>query len=144
MQKPYVYVTQLGVDPVHFGVITIFNLLLAALSPPEGGILFAVIGVLDISMGELTRWLIPQFFILLFLLFLFTFVPALSLTLPNLVMGVAHQVQRVFQICRCSPGTAFLSRNARYSPCMVSATAWCVSSKFVLQPESLPQRCRLA
>lgn len=83
-------VTQLGVDPVHFGVIMIFNLLLAAISPPEGGILFAVIGVLDISMGELTRWLIPQFLVLLFLLFLFTFVPALSLTLPNLVMGVAR------------------------------------------------------
>lgn len=83
-------VFHLGVDPVQFGIIIIFNLLLGAISPPEGGILFAVIGVVDISMGELTKWLVPQFGVLLLLLLLFTFVPALSLALPNMMMGVAR------------------------------------------------------
>ncbi len=78
---------ELGIDPVHFGVVVVFNLLIGAITPPEGSILFAVLGVVDITMTELTKWLLPQLLVLIGVLLLLTYVPAISLALPNLILG---------------------------------------------------------
>jgi tripartite ATP-independent transporter DctM subunit len=76
-----------GVDPVHFGIIVNLNLLIGAMSPPEGGLLFTAMAITKVRMGPLSRALIPFFLLLIGLLLLFTLVPALSLALPNAVFG---------------------------------------------------------
>lgn len=80
----------LGIDPVHFGVVVVFNSLLGAITPPSGTILFAVLSITRIGMTELTRWMLPQFAVLLGLLALFTYLPQLSVWLPDLILGPAR------------------------------------------------------
>jgi C4-dicarboxylate transporter DctM subunit len=76
-----------GIDPVHFGIIVNLNLLIGAMSPPEGSMLFVAMSITRVRMGELTRALLPFFLLLTVLQLLFTFVPALSLALPNAIYG---------------------------------------------------------
>jgi len=83
-------IKQLGISDVHFGVIVNFNLLLGAMTPPEGSILFATMAIARVKMGELAREMLPFFILLVALLMLFTYVPAISLWLPDLIYGPAH------------------------------------------------------
>ncbi len=80
-------IRQLGISDVQFGVIVNVNLLIGALTPPEGVLLFATMAMAKVKMGELSREMIPFFILLIALLLLFTYVPAVSLWLPDLVMG---------------------------------------------------------
>ncbi len=82
-------VTSLGIDPVHFGLIVVFNLVFGLLTPPVGLVLFITSRVAEISVMRLFRAL-WTFYIPLFLcLVLITFVPAISTWLPNLLMGMS-------------------------------------------------------
>ena len=78
--------TAFGVDPIHFGIILIFNLLIATVSPPMGVVLFAVANFAGLPMGEIVRALLPFFVPLAATLLLITYVPALTLWLPNLLL----------------------------------------------------------
>jgi tripartite ATP-independent transporter DctM subunit len=77
---------QIGVDPIHFGMILIFNLLIATVSPPMGVVLFAVANFARLSMGEIVRALLPFFIPLAATLLLITYVPAVTLWLPNALL----------------------------------------------------------
>ena len=77
---------KIGVDPIHFGIILIFNLLIATVSPPMGVVLFAVANFAGLPMGEIVRALLPFFVPLAATLLLITYVPALTLWLPNLLL----------------------------------------------------------
>ena len=74
-----------GIDPVHFGVVVVFNLMIATLTPPMGMALFVVAKVGNIPFGKLAvailPWLIPPLAVLMLL----TFVPATVTFLPNLM-----------------------------------------------------------
>jgi tripartite ATP-independent transporter DctM subunit len=76
-----------GVDPLHFGVIVIVNLIIGLLSPPVGGVLFVISGVTKTPLGEVIRGVWPFFIPLLVALLIITFVPALSTWLPA-VLGL--------------------------------------------------------
>ena len=76
--------TQLGVDPVHFGVILVFNMCLGIVSPPTGSALFIGCAIAKVSIERVTRPLIPIFLSTTFALLVVTYVPALSLFLPRL------------------------------------------------------------
>ncbi len=76
--------TQLGVDPVHFGVILVFNMCLGIVSPPTGSALFIGCAIARVSIEQVTRPLIPIFLSTTFALLVVTYVPALSLWLPRL------------------------------------------------------------
>jgi len=78
--------TQIGVDPVHFGIILIFNLLIATVSPPMGVVLFVVANLTKLPMGQIVRALVPFFIPLGAALILITYVPAVTLWLPNLLL----------------------------------------------------------
>ena len=77
----------LGVDPIHFGVIIVFNLLIGIITPPMGVGLFVVSNFTGVSIGRLTLACLPFLVPLLLTLLVITFVPALSLFLPELLLG---------------------------------------------------------
>lgn len=76
--------TELGVDPVHFGVILVFNLCLGIVSPPTGSALFIGCAIARVSIEQVTRPLIPLFAWSTAALLIVTYVPGLSLWLPRL------------------------------------------------------------
>ncbi len=74
-----------GVDPVHFGLIMVVNLALGMITPPFGVNLFAACTVARISLDRIVTQLIPFVLVVLACLMMVTYVPALSLTLRDLV-----------------------------------------------------------
>ncbi|RNC83368.1 MAG: TRAP transporter large permease subunit [Balneola sp.] len=78
-------VTDLGVDPIHFGIIMVMNLCIGLCTPPVGSILFVGISVAKVKIEEVIKPLVPLFIVLLVVLLIITFVPQLSLFLPNLL-----------------------------------------------------------
>ncbi len=74
---------KLGVDPVHFAMIMIFNLTLGMITPPVGGLLFVTCNVSKVPMSALVRELVPFLYAHGVVLLLLTFVPALSTWLPR-------------------------------------------------------------
>ena len=80
-------VKTMGVDPVHFGIIIMVNLGIGLLTPPVGSVLFVGSAVGKLKIEEVVRAMYPFFGVLLLLLALVTYVPALTLWLPR-TMGV--------------------------------------------------------
>jgi len=77
---------KMGIDPVHFGVIVCFNLVLGLITPPVGGVLFSVCGITGLSLERLSRAIWIPFLIAVGVLLIITFVPALSTFLPRVFM----------------------------------------------------------
>ena len=80
-------VKTLGVDPVHFGIIIMVNLGIGLLTPPVGSVLFVGSAVGKLTIEALVKAMYPFFGVLLLLLAMVTYWPALTLWLPR-VMGV--------------------------------------------------------
>lgn len=76
--------TQLGMDPVHFGIILIMNLCIGICTPPVGNVLFVGCSVAGIGIEKVIKPLIPFFIAMIVALLLVTFIPQLSLWLPNI------------------------------------------------------------
>lgn len=77
----------LGVDPVHFGVIMTFNLCIGICTPPVGSALFVGCSVGKVSIGQVLKPLLPFYGVLFVMLLVVTYVPELSLALPRLLLG---------------------------------------------------------
>ncbi len=77
---------QIGIAPEHFAVVMVINIELALLSPPIGLNLFVMANVTGRPVSEVLRGTLPFFGLMLGLLALVTFVPAISTWLPSLVM----------------------------------------------------------
>ena len=82
-------VVQLGVDPVHFGVIVVMNLMIGLISPPFGMALFVVAKVGDIPFPDLVRETWPLVMALIVVLLICTFSPGVVMALPNLLLGAS-------------------------------------------------------
>lgn len=78
---------ELGIDPTHFGVIVVLNLMIGLLTPPIGVLLFLECKIAEVGFGELLKEIWPFVLALLGVLILCTYVPALVTWLPNLVFG---------------------------------------------------------
>jgi TRAP-type C4-dicarboxylate transport system permease large subunit len=76
---------RLGIDPTHFGVVVVLNLMIGLLTPPVGALLFLVTKIAEIPFEELVRAVVPYLAALLIVLGLITYVPALVTFIPNLV-----------------------------------------------------------
>lgn len=76
----------LGVDPVQMGVVVVLNLMIGLLTPPIGMVLFATSRVAKVSIERIVIALKPFYIVLLLALMLVTFVPQLSLFVPNLLL----------------------------------------------------------
>ncbi len=80
-------VMQLGVDPVHFGVIVVMNLMIGLIHPPFGMALFVVAKVGDIPYKDLAWSIWPFVIPLLIVLLICTYWPWIVMVLPNLMLG---------------------------------------------------------
>jgi TRAP-type C4-dicarboxylate transport system permease large subunit len=74
---------KLGVDPVHFGLIMVLNLMIGLLHPPMGMVLFVLARIAKLSVERTTVAILPWLVPLLGSLILLTYVPAISLWLPH-------------------------------------------------------------
>jgi tripartite ATP-independent transporter DctM subunit len=72
----------IGVDPVHFGVIIVLNLMIGLVTPPVGLCLYVVAGIAKVPISEVVRELSPYLLALFAVLALVTYVPAFSTWLP--------------------------------------------------------------
>ncbi len=80
-------VTKLGVDPVHFGLITIVNIMIGGLTPPFGSMMFTCCSITKCKLQDFVKEVIPFIIALLISLLLVTYIPAISLILPNILYG---------------------------------------------------------
>lgn len=78
--------TSLGIDPVHFGVIMVINLAIGLFTPPVGVCLFVSCGIAKCSISYVVKAFIPFLVVMIGILLLITYVPALVMTIPNLLM----------------------------------------------------------
>ncbi|CDX04876.1 Sialic acid TRAP transporter permease protein SiaT [Desulfitobacterium hafniense] len=78
-------VSQLGVDPIQFGVIMVVNLAIGFITPPVGVNLFVASGISKVRIEEITRPAIPLILGMIFILLLVTYIPEISLWLPSLM-----------------------------------------------------------
>ena len=76
-------VMQLGIDPVHFGLVMVLNLMIGLLHPPMGMVLFVLARVARLSIEKTTMAIVPWLVPLLLSLILITYVPQISLWLPR-------------------------------------------------------------
>lgn len=74
----------LGIDPVHFGVVVIVNMMIGLITPPYGELLFLIGGVSKIPLGALIREIWAFILTLLIALFLIILFPGLVLTIPRM------------------------------------------------------------
>lgn len=79
--------TTLGIDPIHFGVLIVVNMEVGMCHPPVGLNLYVASGITKMGISELTVAVMPWLITMLLFLGLITYVPQISLWLPNLVYG---------------------------------------------------------
>jgi len=80
-------ILSIGIDPVHFGMIMMVNLGIGLLTPPVGGVLFVGSAVARLPIEKVVKAMMPFFIALLLVLGMVTFIPALSLWLPRLLLN---------------------------------------------------------
>ena len=76
-------VLKLGIDPVHFGLVMVLNLMIGLLHPPMGMVLFVLARVAKLSVERTTAAILPWLVPLLVSLVILTYIPAISLWLPK-------------------------------------------------------------
>jgi TRAP-type C4-dicarboxylate transport system permease large subunit len=76
-----------GVDPLHLGMVVVFNLMIGLLTPPMGLALFLVAEIAKVRMQEVLKEMLPYYIPLLVTLALITYVPEITTWLPRLALG---------------------------------------------------------
>lgn len=73
----------LGIHPVHFGLVVCVNLVIGMITPPVGYVLYTLAPIVRMSIEQISRGVLPFLAVEIVVLFLITYVPALTLTLPR-------------------------------------------------------------
>ncbi len=76
---------QMGIHPIHLGVLMVLNMQIGLVTPPVGLNLFVTAGVAGMSMEEVIRAALPWLMVLLVVLLMITYIPAISLIVPQLL-----------------------------------------------------------
>ncbi|KJH79905.1 TRAP transporter large permease [Pseudomonas sp. KSR10] len=79
-------ITGIGVDPVHFGMIMLVNLGIGLITPPVGAVLFVGAAIGKVTIENTVKALLPFYAALLLVLIAVTYIPAISLWLPSMVL----------------------------------------------------------
>ncbi|MFH1806400.1 MAG: TRAP transporter large permease [Pseudomonadota bacterium] len=80
-------ILQFGIDPVHFGVLMVFTLIIGGATPPVGILMFIAQDIAKISHGQMVRAMVPFYIPLFIAVVLLAAFPQITLFLPNLVFG---------------------------------------------------------
>ena len=75
----------LGVHPLHFAIIMVVTLNLGLMTPPLGACLFVVCGITNLTIEQVTREILPFIIMEVIVLFLITFIPTISMSVPKLL-----------------------------------------------------------
>ena len=78
---------ELGIDPIHLGIIMVVNMEIGMITPPVGLNLFVTSGVAGMPMMDVVKAALPFLMVLFVFLIMITYIPAISTFLPNAVMG---------------------------------------------------------
>jgi C4-dicarboxylate transporter DctM subunit len=78
-------ITQIGVDPLHFGLIIVVNLAIGMVTPPLGVCLFVGCGIANIKLEDITRAVWPFLIVMVVDIILITYIPAISTFLPKML-----------------------------------------------------------
>jgi C4-dicarboxylate transporter DctM subunit len=78
---------KLGIDPIHFGIIMTVNMEIGMITPPVGLNLYVASGISNMGLTEVTKACAPWILVMIAFLGLITYVPEVTLWLPNLLMG---------------------------------------------------------
>jgi tripartite ATP-independent transporter DctM subunit len=76
-----------GVDPVHLGMVVVFNLMIGLLTPPMGLALYLVADIAKVTMKDVLKQMVPYYVPLAVTLLLITYVPALTTWIPRMALG---------------------------------------------------------
>ncbi|AFN78087.1 TRAP transporter large permease [Stutzerimonas nitrititolerans] len=79
-------ITGIGVDPVHFGMIMLVNLGIGLITPPVGAVLFVGAAIGKVTIENTVKALLPFYAALFMVLMAVTYIPAISLWLPSIVL----------------------------------------------------------
>ena len=77
----------LGIDPIHLGVIMVVNMEIGMVTPPVGLNLFVTSGITGMSIMQVTRAALPWLMVLLVFLVIITYIPQVTLFLPDLLFN---------------------------------------------------------
>jgi len=77
----------LGIDPIHFGVLVVVNLSIGLCTPPVGGLLFVVQKISGVPIDRMVKQVIPFVGAMIVVLMIVTYIPQVTLFLPNLIFG---------------------------------------------------------
>lgn len=77
--------TQVGIEPLHFGMIMVLNMAVGLLTPPLGVCLFVICGVTKLDLSYVIRAVLPFIAVEIVVLLLVTYVPAVCLTIPRML-----------------------------------------------------------
>jgi len=80
---------KLGIDPIHLGIIMTVNMEIGMITPPVGLNLYVASGISGMGLTETTKACAPWILVMIVFLLLITYIPIISLWLPNLLMGAA-------------------------------------------------------
>ena len=80
---------KLGIDPIHLGIIMVVNMEIGMVTPPVGLNLFVTSGVTGMNLVQVTKAAMPWLMVLLVFLVIITYVPWISLVLPDMLFGKA-------------------------------------------------------
>ena len=75
---------KVGIDPIHFATFAVINLMIGLTTPPVGVCLFVAAGIAKISLADISRAIWPFLLCNITVLFLVSYIPQISLWLPNL------------------------------------------------------------
>jgi C4-dicarboxylate transporter DctM subunit len=78
---------ELGIDPIHLGIIMVVNMEIGMLTPPVGLNLFVTSSITRMPLLKVIRATFPWLLLMLVFLMMITFIPELSISLPNALMG---------------------------------------------------------
>lgn len=76
---------ELGVNPIHFGIMVVFNLMIGMITPPMGMALYIMGAITDVPMRDIIVSSLKFFIALIIALMLITFIPALSTFVPEIL-----------------------------------------------------------
>ncbi len=79
-------VTKMGIDPIHFGVIIIVNIMIGGITPPFGSMMFTTCTIVGVKLDDFVKEVIPFIVALLIVLLIVTYSETIALYIPNLLM----------------------------------------------------------
>ena len=80
-------IQQLGISPIHFGIVCIVNIMIGGLTPPFGSMMFTVMTITGCKFSDFVREVFPFIVAELIGLLIVTLIPQISMLLPNLIFG---------------------------------------------------------